>query len=424
MDRRLRELMRRYQRFGPVEGYQYYQMLRRSGNADYFFDENPDLFTSDTAVYNLGRNLGVAAIPILEEIIERYLEQDDNGAIQVGVYRQAIRSIGNIAREYESGSKGDGPPVYGTGYTNRREYLIQPGSELGLPILLHLLELNMYGTEDVIRAIRLLGQPEAVPALNNYVAAFFYSLENPPPFPQSRPSFEIVRAIEALAFFRDPRSIPTLIFALGHHVTREAAAEALGYIEPTTPEVIEELHQTIEQHRSRGAAWSLGRIGNSTSIPVLIDLFFNAGEYRARNAAIRALGQLNAFEELMAIISDEEVPINLRIDAISGLSATCDEVIEGAPGSSGRTTRAPVPGLRGGRTDPEQVAHALIDIFNSDEPLMFRKFGLIHLRDICIPWVTEFLQDVAQNPASYAADSTLQQEAQRLVEWHDRNCNY
>jgi hypothetical protein len=287
------------------------------------------------------------------------------------------------------------------------------------------MELNAYGMEDVIRSIRLIGQSAAVPNLNNYVAAYFYSLENPPPPPGLRPSFEIIPAIEALAFFRDPRSIPTLIFALGYPVTREAAAEALGYIEPTTPEVIDALHQTVEQFRSRGAAWSLGRIGNATSIPVLIDLFLNAGEYRARNAAVRALGQLNAFQELLSIINDEEVPVELRIDAIPGLTATCEKVIEGAAGMSGRATRAPVPGLRGGCTDPEQVAHALVDIFrDTNKPQMFRKYGLLHLRDLCIPWVTEFLQDVVQNPDVYDADHSLQTEAVRLIDWHDRNCNY
>jgi len=124
----------------------------------------------------------------------------------------------------------------------------------------------------------------------------------------------------------------------------------------------------------------------------------------------------------MALIWDESLDWHLRINAIPGLTATCQPVIEGAPNTRAGHLRSTLPDIRGGQTDEDTVAHALVNIFNSEGPFWFRLQGLLQLRDICLPWVTDFIQDVALNPENYNADYRMQQEAGRLIDWHERHC--
>jgi hypothetical protein len=423
MDHRLEQLRRDYLMQGPEAGYRYYQALRRAGALV--------LPETDTEVYRLGLDIGIAAIPIFEEIIDRYLNDTLESDRGYSLYKQAVAGLGDVAREYESGSKGTGPPVHGTGYTNRREYLIAPGSDKGLPTLLKLLLSPTSHHDEIIKSIRLIGDSAAVPTLCEYVDNY---IDDPGSHVSNRThtgysSPAVVKAIEALAFFKDVRAIPTLIRAvLGHHITREAAAEALGYITPTTSEAIETLHHLTTGARaggrSKAAAWSLGRIGNKSSIPYLVDLYHNGGNYETHSAAIQAIGLLGGFDEIMNIIWDESLGWNARIEAISGLTACCKEVTEGYPSGAGtnRSLNVPVSKQWCGGVPPEQVAHALVDIFNSEEAYMFRFYGLLHLRDFCIPWITDLVQDIALNPESYAADNRMREEAEKLVRWHERHC--
>ena len=423
MDSYLKQLQREYMMHGPEAGYRYHQALRLRGMLI--------LPETDDEVYRLGLNLGVAVIPIFEEIIDRYLNDTLESDRGYSLYKQAVAGLGNVAREYEVGSKGDGPPIHGTGYTNSREYLIAPGSDKGLSTLLTLLLSPASHHDEIIKSIRLIGNIEAVPVLCEYVDNY---IEDPGSHVSQRThigysSPAVVMAIEALAFFKDVRAIPTLIKAvIGHHVTREAAAEALGYISPTTPEAIETLHHLTTGAeagcRSKAAAWSLGRIGNKSSIPYLVDLYLN-GNYEIRSASIKAIGLLGGFDEIMDLLWDEALGWGAGIDAISGLTACCQEVMEGCSSGHGanRALNVPVSKKWCGGISPEQVAHALVDIFNSEGPLYFRLGGLLHLRDFCIPWVTDFIQDIALNPESYAADNRMQEEAERLVRWHERHCD-
>jgi hypothetical protein len=423
MDRRLEQLRRDYLMQGPEAGYHYYQALRRIGT----------LILPETAeeVYRLGLNLGVAAIPVFEEIIDRYLNDTLESDRGYSLYKQAVAGLGHVAREYESGSKGDGPPVHGTGYTHRKEYLTAPSSDRGLPTLLRILLSPVSHHDEIIKSIRLIGNATAVPILCEYVDNY---IDDPGEHVSQKThtgysSPAVVKAIEALAYFKDPRAIPTLIrAALGHHVTRQAAAEALGYITPTTPEAIETLHHLTTgaepDCRSKAAAWSLGRIGNKSSIPYLVDLYHNGGNHETASTAIQAVGLLGGFDEIIDIVWDESLSWSTRIGAIPGLTACCEEVTEGYPSGHGtsRSLNVPVSKQWCGGVSPEQVAHALVDIFNSEGVLYFRLGGLLHLRDFCIPWVTDFIQDIALNPESYAADYRMQEEAERLVRWHEHHC--
>ena len=255
MDYRIQKLQRDYRTSGdPETGYKLNRFLVLSGSIQ--------LPQTTEEVYRLALNEGVAVIPILEEIIERYLANTLEVDRLYGVYQQAIRSLGNIARGYEYGSKGMGPPRFGTGYTGSREYLVAPGSIHGLPILLRILQMPETGChDDVIKAIRLIGSSTAVPYLCDYVDQF---LENPE---RRRAAKD---AVSALAFFRDSRAIPTLIRALDHHTIRDTAAEALGYIEPTTLAARHALEQRTTGMlggRSKSAAWALGRVGDTGAIP-------------------------------------------------------------------------------------------------------------------------------------------------------------